>query len=90
MATTPGSAHRVTVQTVLLLDEMLSGTTAAHLRGKGHDVVAVVEDPTLVGTPDEELLHHSDGPSPLAENPLVLAILDRLRELAPNGVPVIS
>lgn len=43
----------------LLLDEMLSGEIARQLRAKGHDVVAVVEDPTLIGTPDEELLVHS-------------------------------
>ncbi len=43
----------------LLLDEMLSGEIASQLRAKGHDVIAVVEDPTLIGTPDEELLVHS-------------------------------
>jgi len=43
----------------LLLDEMLSGDIAAQLRAKGHDVVAVVEDPALVGTPDEELLAYA-------------------------------
>lgn len=48
---TPG--HR------LLLDEMLSGDIAAQLRAMGHDVIAVVEDPTLPGTPDEELLAHA-------------------------------
>ncbi len=43
----------------LLLDEMLTGDIAAQLRGKGHDVTAVVEDSALVGTPDEELLAHA-------------------------------
>lgn len=43
----------------LLLDEMLSGDIAAQLRAKGHDVLAVVEDPALAGTPDEELLAHA-------------------------------
>jgi hypothetical protein len=43
----------------LLLDEMLSGEIAAQLRAKGHDVLAVVEDPGLVGMPDEELLVHA-------------------------------
>jgi hypothetical protein len=43
----------------LLLDEMLSGEIAAQLRAKGHDVEAVVEDPALLATPDEELLTHA-------------------------------
>jgi hypothetical protein len=53
----------VTAEPKLLLDEMLSSDIAAQLRGKGHDVTAVVEDPASVGTPDEELLAHatSDG-----------------------------
>ena len=53
----------MTAEPKLLLDEMLSGDIASQLRGKGHDVTAVVEDSALVGTPDEELLAHatSDG-----------------------------
>jgi hypothetical protein len=43
----------------LLLDEMLSGDIAAQLRSRGHDVIAVVEDPALAGTPDEELLTYA-------------------------------
>jgi hypothetical protein len=49
----------VTAKYRLLLDEMISGQIAAQLRAKDHDVVAVVDDPELVGTPDEELLIHS-------------------------------
>jgi hypothetical protein len=49
----------VTAAQGLLLDEMLSGDIAAQLRAKGHDVIAVVDDPTLAGTPDEELLAHA-------------------------------
>jgi hypothetical protein len=45
--------------TALLLDEMLSGAIAEQLRARNLDVVAVVEDPRLVGTPDEELLVHA-------------------------------
>jgi hypothetical protein len=45
--------------TGLLLDEMLSGAIAEQLRAHDLDVVAVVESPRLVGTPDEELLAHS-------------------------------
>lgn len=45
--------------TALLLDEMLSGAIAEQLRARGLDGVAVVEDPRLVGTPDEELLAHA-------------------------------
>lgn len=43
----------------LLLDEMLSGDIAAQLRTRGHDVIAVIEDAALPGTPDEELLAHA-------------------------------
>jgi NADPH-dependent 2,4-dienoyl-CoA reductase/sulfur reductase-like enzyme len=44
------------VSSALLLDEMLSHTIARQLRSRGHDVVAVVEDPSLMGLPDEEIL----------------------------------
>ena len=43
----------------LLLDEMLSGTIAAQLRTHGLDVTAVVEDGSLVSTPDEDLLAYA-------------------------------
>lgn len=43
----------------LLLDEMLSGTIAARLRDRGLDVTAVVEDSSLVSTPDEDLLSYA-------------------------------
>jgi hypothetical protein len=43
----------------LLLDEMLSGTIAAQLRACGIDVTAVVDDHSLVSTPDENLLSHA-------------------------------
>lgn len=43
----------------LLLDEMLSGVIAERLREQGLDAVAVVEDPALIGTADEELLVHA-------------------------------
>lgn len=43
----------------LLLDEMLSGTIADQLRRRVYDVVAVVEDVSLVSTSDEELLAHA-------------------------------
>jgi hypothetical protein len=45
----------------LLLDEMLSGEIAVQLRVRGWGVVAVVEDPALVGTPDEDLLTRATG-----------------------------
>jgi predicted nuclease of predicted toxin-antitoxin system len=44
--------------TALLLDEMLSGAIAEQLRARGIDVVAVVEDSSLIGTADEDLLDH--------------------------------
>jgi hypothetical protein len=40
----------------LLLDEMFSGVIAEKLRAKGHDVLAVVADATLVGLPDDQIL----------------------------------
>ena len=43
----------------LLLDEMLSGAIAEQLRARGIDAVAIVEDPALVGTADEDLLAHA-------------------------------
>lgn len=39
----------------LLLDEMYPRRLARQLRDAGHDVVAVVERPELVGRPDEEI-----------------------------------
>ena len=59
MGSPQGPARAVTVEQKLLLDEMLSGDIAAQLRAKGHDATAVVKDPALVGTPDEELLAHA-------------------------------
>ncbi len=43
----------------LLLDEMLSGAIAGQLRAKGHDIVAVVEDPALTGLADDQILAHA-------------------------------
>lgn len=40
----------------LLLDEMFPSTSAVQLRARGHDVVAVHEDPDLEGASDEELV----------------------------------
>ncbi len=43
----------------LLLDEMFSGAIAGQLRDKGHDIVAVVEDPALTGLADDQILAHA-------------------------------
>ena len=40
----------------LLLDEMFSDTIAQQFHAKGHDVQAVVADPSLVSLPDEQIL----------------------------------
>jgi nucleoside-diphosphate-sugar epimerase len=45
--------------TSLLLDEMFSGAIAEQLRAKGHDVIAVVADPALIGLPDDQILAHA-------------------------------
>jgi hypothetical protein len=43
----------------LLLDEMFSGAIAEQLRAKGHDVIAAVADPALVGLSDDQILAHA-------------------------------
>jgi hypothetical protein len=43
----------------LLLDEMFSGIIAEQLRAKGHNVLAVVADPALVGLADDQILAHA-------------------------------
>jgi nucleoside-diphosphate-sugar epimerase len=43
----------------LLLDEMFSGLIAEQLCAKGHDVIAVVTDPELLGLPDDRGLAHA-------------------------------
>ena len=40
----------------LVLDEHLDRTMAVELRRRGHDVVAVTEDPSLEGLKDHEIL----------------------------------
>ncbi len=45
--------------TSLLLDEMFSGLIAEQLRAKGHDVIAVVADPALIGLPDDQILAYA-------------------------------
>jgi hypothetical protein len=44
------------VSVPLLLDEMFSDTIAQQLRAKGHDVQAVVADPSLASLPDDQIL----------------------------------
>lgn len=43
----------------LLLDEMFSAVIAEQLREKGHDALAVVADPGLIGLGDEQILGHA-------------------------------
>lgn len=45
--------------TSLLLDEMFSGAIAEQLHAKGHDVIAAVADPALVGLSDDQILAHA-------------------------------
>jgi hypothetical protein len=42
-----------------LLDEMFSDDIAQQLRAKGHDVLAVVADPSLIALPDDQVLAHA-------------------------------
>jgi Domain of unknown function (DUF5615) len=46
--------------TALLLDEMLSGAIAEQLRVRGLDVIGVVENQSVVGTSDEDLLVYAE------------------------------
>jgi hypothetical protein len=39
-----------------LLDEIFADAIAQQLRAKGHDVLAVVADPSLVSLPDDQIL----------------------------------
>ncbi len=55
--------------TRLLLDEMLGGAIADQLRSRGHDVVAVVDDPAMTGLSDDEVL----AAAVLAERAVVTA-----------------
>lgn len=43
----------------LLLDEQIDKEVAAALRERGFDVIAVTEDPELVGSTDQDLLAHA-------------------------------
>ncbi|MGY1592287.1 DUF5615 family PIN-like protein [Geodermatophilus sp. SYSU D00708] len=54
----------------LLLDEMYPGRLAEQLRADGHDVVAVVELPDLVGREDAEVVRwaREDGRAVVTEN----------------------
>jgi len=45
--------------TSLLLDEMFSAAIAEQLRAKGHDAIAIVADPKLIGLPDDQLLAYA-------------------------------
>ncbi len=45
----------------LLLDEMFSDAIAQQLRAKGHDVQAVVSDPSLASLPDDQILSRAAG-----------------------------
>ena len=42
-----------------MLDEMFSDDIARQLRAKGYDVMSVVADPALVGSPDEQVLAYA-------------------------------
>jgi hypothetical protein len=43
----------------LQLDEMFSAAIAEQLRSRGHDVLAVVADPALLGLSDDQILAHA-------------------------------
>lgn len=47
----------------LLLDEHFSDVVAARLREEGHDVTAVVADPTLRAQPDSEIFRRAASES---------------------------
>lgn len=55
------AARASTVRLKLLLDEMYPYSIAEQLRGRGHDVVAVAEQPALRGAPDREVFAIAQG-----------------------------
>ena len=57
----------------LLLDEMFSGTIAQQLRAKGHDVQAVVADPSLASLPDGQILARAAATSSPPPQPPAIA-----------------
>jgi hypothetical protein len=62
----------------LLLDEMYPRRLAEELRSAGHDVVAVVELPELIGRPDADVAHwaRDEGRVVVTENVADFASLD--------------
>lgn len=62
----------------LLLDEMYPRRLAEQLRAGGHDVVAVVELPDLVGSPDADVARRAraEGRVVVTENVVDYAALD--------------
>ena len=61
----------------LLLDEMHAPAVAAALAGAGFDVVAVAAEPSLRGSPDDDLLDHATaaGRALVTENVADYAVL---------------
>lgn len=62
----------------LLLDEMYPGRLAEQLREQGHDVIAVVELPDLMGRPDAEVARRAraEGGIVVTENVVDYAPLE--------------
>jgi len=70
----------------LLLDEMLSPAVAIALRERGHDVIAVAEDPALRALPDHAVLDvaRAQGRAVVTDNVRDYRPLHH-RALAPGG-----
>ena len=68
----------------LLLDEMHAPAVAAALAGAGFDVVAVAAEPSLRGSPDDDLLDHATaaGRALVTENVADYAVLATSRAVA--------
>ncbi|MES2209292.1 MAG: DUF5615 family PIN-like protein [Chloroflexota bacterium] len=71
----------------LLLDEHYSPLIAEHLRARGHDVTAVVAQPTLAGLADRTLIlaARRDGRALLTEN--IVDFVPIATEFARTGTP---
>jgi predicted nuclease of predicted toxin-antitoxin system len=69
----------------LLLDEQISGKVAVPLQGKGHDVLAVTDEPALRGLSDPELFELAQEQERVVVTFNVADFVAIVREFAQEG-----